>query len=241
LSQAGCCVASCCAALLSSCCAALLSSPCPLTAPPSRCLISPAGCCVASPCTALLSSSHSVALVILHRLVVALPLVAPPSCPLLVLSLRRRPLVISSHQLVVALPPIALPSHHPLTPPLSALLLSCNGWLLHCLSLHHPLVLLLCRPLLLLLSSTLNLSSLGFPDPFDVTFVVLRERSSRTSVAIGAGKVEPPPGPDIQYEPDVINLTLLHAVVQQLRRISQEHLIVRHQTFDVSHLVFFNI
>jgi hypothetical protein len=65
-------------------------------------------------------------LVVLHRLVVVSPLVAPPSRPLVVkpsyplviLSLRR-PLIVSSHQLIVTLPLIAPPSRRPLTPPLS--------------------------------------------------------------------------------------------------------------------------
>jgi hypothetical protein len=62
LAQAGCCVASCCVALLSSCHAALSSYRHPLTALPSCCLISPAGCCIASCRTALLLFSHSAAL-----------------------------------------------------------------------------------------------------------------------------------------------------------------------------------
>ena len=49
---------------------------------------------------------------------------------------------------------------------------------------------------------------------------------SPARVAIGARKVQPPPGPDIQYEPDVVDLALPPAVVQQPRRISQERLIV---------------
>jgi hypothetical protein len=51
LAPAGCCVASCRAALSSSCCAAL--SLYPLTALPSRRLIAPAGCCIVSRCTTL--------------------------------------------------------------------------------------------------------------------------------------------------------------------------------------------
>ncbi len=46
------------------------------------------------------------------------PLFLPPSCPLIVLSLRSS-LVVSSHRLVVALPLLTPPSCHPLTPPLS--------------------------------------------------------------------------------------------------------------------------
>jgi hypothetical protein len=52
---------------------------------------------------------------------------------------------------------------------------------------------------------------------------------SPARVAIGACKVEPPPGSDIQYEPDVVDLALLCAVVQQPRRVSQERLIVRRE------------
>jgi hypothetical protein len=183
--QSDCCVASCRAALSSSHCAALSSSCHPLTAPPSCCLISPAGCCVTSCCTALSSSSHSTALIVLRRLVVVLPLVAPPS---------RRAALLSSPRPLPVLPSccfispagcciascgtnLLLSSHS------AALLSSCAGWLLHCLSLHRPLILLSCHPLILLLSSTLNLSSLGFLDPFNVTFVVPRERSRHTSPA----------------------------------------------------------
>ncbi len=41
-------------------------------------------------------------------------------------------------------------------------------------------------------------------------------------MVIGARKVEPPPGPDIQYEPDVIDLALPCTVVQQPRHIIWE-------------------
>ncbi len=102
LAQAGCCVASCYNALLSSRSATLLSYRCPLTAPPSCCLISPGGCCVASCCTALSLSSHSAALVILRWLVVASPLVAPPS---------RHAALLSS-----PFPLTALPSHCLISP-----------------------------------------------------------------------------------------------------------------------------
>jgi hypothetical protein len=50
---------------------------------------------------------------------------------------------------------------------------------------------------------------------------------SPARMAIGARKVEPSPGPDIQYEPDIVDLALPRAVVQQPRRVSQERLIVR--------------
>ena len=57
IEHAGCCVAS--------CRAAVLSSRRPLTAPPSRCLIAQAGCCIASHCTAV-SSSHCATLASSH-------------------------------------------------------------------------------------------------------------------------------------------------------------------------------
>ncbi len=63
----------------------------------------------------------------------------------------------------------------------AALSSSYASWLLCCLLSRRPLVLSSCCPLVLLSSSTLNLSSLGFLDPFDTTFVVPWERSSRTS------------------------------------------------------------
>jgi len=68
ITQAGCCVASCCAAVSSSCR--------PITAPPSRRLIAQAGCCVVSHCAAVLSSccaalssSHCAALLSSYRTV----------------------------------------------------------------------------------------------------------------------------------------------------------------------------
>ncbi len=45
-------------------------------------------------------------------------------------------------------------------------------------------------------------------------------------MAIGARKMEPPPGPDIQYEPDVVDLALPCTVVQQPRHVIWECLIV---------------
>jgi hypothetical protein len=111
---------------------------------------------------------------LLRRLSSCRPLILPPSCPLLVLSLRH-PLVVSSHQLVLALPLVAPPSCCPLTLPLSRCLLPAG-----CCVASHRAALSSCRPLVLLSSSTLNSSSLGFLEPFDVTFVVPRERSSCT-------------------------------------------------------------
>jgi hypothetical protein len=169
LAQAGCCVASHCNALSFSCCAALSSYRHPLTALPSCCLISPAGCCVASHCTALSSSSHSAALIILRQLVVALPLVAPPSCCAALLSCPR-PLTASSHCTALSL------SH-------------LTGWLLRCLSSRCPLVvlLLLCSFVVLrrlvvalplvappsspLIVLYLKLVKPGFLDPFDTIFI----------------------------------------------------------------------
>jgi hypothetical protein len=112
LAPAGCCVASCRAALSSSHRAAFLSSHHPLTALPSCCLIAPAGCCVASCHTALLSS-HCAALL--------------SSCSgwLLRCFSLRRPLVLSSSSHCAAL----LSSH-------------LTGWLWHRLSLFCSLVVL---------------------------------------------------------------------------------------------------
>ncbi len=106
-------------------------------------------------------------LVILLRLVVALPpdtlpsspLVVPLSRPFVILSLRR-PLVVSSHRLVVALPLVLPPSCRPLAPLLSRHLApagccinSCCATLLssHCatpLSSHHPITALTSRRLI---------------------------------------------------------------------------------------------
>ncbi len=155
LAQAGCCVASRRNALLSSRCAALSSYRHPLTAPPSCCLISPAGCCVASCCTALALSSHSAALVVLRRLVVASPLVSPPSrCATLLSS--PHPLTAPPSHCLISPAGCCVASRHAalsLSSYLFALSSSCAGWLLCRLSLRRPLV--------LLLSSTLNLSSMG--------------------------------------------------------------------------------
>jgi hypothetical protein len=156
ISPAGCCVASRCTTLLSSSCSANLSLSCFgwLLRQLSSCrplvltMCHPLVLSLSYHCADLLSSHcagwllHPLSLhrtlvvlsprhplVILLRLVVALPpvtppshpLVVPPSCHFFVLSLRH-PLVVSSHQLVVALPLVAPPSHRPLTPPLSRIL-----------------------------------------------------------------------------------------------------------------------
>jgi hypothetical protein len=100
---------------------------------------------------AVLSLCHS--LVVLHRLVDVLPLVAPPSRPLVVLSLCCPLCLIALACCWVASHCTALSS----TSHCATLSLSCSGWLLHCLlshcplvlSLHHPLVLLLCAGWLL--------------------------------------------------------------------------------------------
>jgi hypothetical protein len=167
----------------------------PLVAPPSRPLVVPPS----RPLVVL--SLHHPLVVSSHRLVVALPLVAPPSCHLLtpplssscagwflrrlssccplfvppsrlllVLSLRH-PLVVSSHRLVVALPLVAPPSRRLLTPPLSCRLAPAG-----CCIASRRTALSSCRPLVLSSSFTLNSLSLGFPDPFDVTFVVKIDR-----------------------------------------------------------------
>ncbi len=102
-------------------------------------------------------------LVILLRLVVALPPVTPPSCPLIVppsspfvvLSLRR-PLVVSSHRLVVTSPLVVLPSRCPLAPPLSRCLVLAGCCVnSHCaalLSTCHATSLSSCRPITALTS-----------------------------------------------------------------------------------------
>ena len=108
---------------LSSCCTTLSSS---RHASLSLHRLSSSSCCSA------LSSSF------LCRLVVVFPLDALPSCSLV---LSRRPLVVSLRQLIVAsclVVLVALPSR--------TLISHRIGWLLCCLSLHRPLVLLLCRP-----------------------------------------------------------------------------------------------
>ena len=100
--QAGCCLASRHAAVSSSRHAALSSSHRPLTVSPSHRLIMPSGCCIASPSScplAILSLRHP--LVVLSRLVVVLPLIAPPSRPLV--ASPSRPLI--ARRLVVAWPP----------------------------------------------------------------------------------------------------------------------------------------
>ena len=92
--------------------AAVSSSRRPLTAPPSRHLITQAGCCVAliaPPSRPLVILSLRRPLVISSRhLVAASPLVTPPSRPLVVLSLRHHLLVL--RRLVVALPLVVPPS-----------------------------------------------------------------------------------------------------------------------------------
>ena len=105
-------LSSCCATILTSCFASLLSHhlsllSCPAT---SRCLVVPACCCTTSWRAALSSSCRIVVLpliVLLHQLVVAssylvvlllhiplvlsvaLPLLAPPTCPLIIVHRRR--------------------------------------------------------------------------------------------------------------------------------------------------------
>jgi hypothetical protein len=156
ISLDGCCVASCLTALSLSSHSAALSSSCAgwlLCRLLSRRPLVLSLCCplllsLSSNCAALLSSHHAGwllrclslhrplvvlsprrPLVVLLRPIVALPLVALPSCPLVVppsqplvfLSLHH-PLVVSSHRLVVASPLVVPPSCRPLTPPLSCCL-----------------------------------------------------------------------------------------------------------------------
>jgi hypothetical protein len=139
------------AAHLPSCCTSWLSH---CLSSPSRCaaplVISLRQLVVASPLLVLSLCRPPV--VLLHQLVL--------TSPLAVLSLRG-PLVLSLHRLVVAscldVPPtspfIASPSH-PLRAPADCHIASHRttlssshraGWLLHCLSLHYPLVLSLRR------------------------------------------------------------------------------------------------
>jgi hypothetical protein len=93
----------------------------------SRCL-APAGCCVNSRRTALSSSCHATSLSSCH-LITALPchLIAPAGC---CVASHRTALSSSSH--------------------LTALWVSCSGWLLRQLLSRHPLILLSCLPLVLL-------------------------------------------------------------------------------------------
>ncbi len=152
LAPAGCCVASRCATL-SSCCPLVFSSSSHCAAPSLSHLT---GWLLRrlSSHRPLVVLSLRRSLVVLRRLVVASPLLAPPSRPLVVPTSRplvvlslRRPLVVSSHRLVVASPLAAPPSRRPFTPPLSS---SCAGWLLRRLSSRRPLVVPPSRPLLVL-------------------------------------------------------------------------------------------
>jgi hypothetical protein len=118
--------------------------------------------------------------------------------PLVVLSLRRSFVVL--RRMVVAMPLVALPSRPLVMPPSRSLIV---------------LYLKLIKP--------------GFPDPFDATFVVGEEQPQEPCVAIGACKMEPPPGADMQYEPDVADLALPHTVIQQPRHVIWERLIVQHR------------
>jgi hypothetical protein len=113
----------------------------PLAPPLSRCL-APSGCCINSCCAALSSSCHATPL-FSHCPITALTsrcLIEPAGC------------CVASHCTA-----LSSSSHR------AALPLSCSSWLLHCLPSHHPLVLLLCLPLVISLSyhcGTLSLSHL---------------------------------------------------------------------------------
>ncbi len=125
-----------------------LSSHCPLVVLSLHCscCLAPAGCCVASRRAALSScrplilslSSHCTDLLLFHLTGWLL------GC-------------LSSHR-----PLVAPPSCCPLTP-----LLSCHLAPVGCCVASHRANFSSCRPLVLLLSSTLNSLSLGFPDPFN--------------------------------------------------------------------------
>jgi hypothetical protein len=129
-------------------------SPLPLSASPLLLpLLSSLQSSLPLPTSLVVLSLHH-PLVVLRKLVIALPLatlpscplVVPNSCPLIVLSLHH-PLVVSSHWLVFASHFVSPPFCHPLTLPL---LLSCAGWLLRCLLSCRPLVVPPSRPLLIL-------------------------------------------------------------------------------------------
>ena len=104
----------------------------PLVAPPSRQLVVQACCRIASPSSRC--APRRTLVLSLRRLVVALPLDASPSRRLVVsscrLSLSCRASWLSRHHLLSSSRCTALSSSH------SA------GWLLHCLSLRCPLILL---------------------------------------------------------------------------------------------------
>jgi hypothetical protein len=127
-----------------------LSSCCPLVVPPSCCAALSAALSSCHPLILSLSS-HWAALLLSHLTGCLLRRLSL-QCPPVVLSLHRSFVVL--RRLVVALPLVALPS--------------------------CPLVVPHSRPLVVLY---LKLVKPGFPDPFDVTFVVPRERSSRKSPA----------------------------------------------------------
>jgi hypothetical protein len=155
-------------------------------------------------------SEHRPLVVSSHRLVVLLPLIAPPShrplTPPILLSCAGWLLHASRPAALLMCRPLVLSSSsHCATLLLSHL----TGWLLHRLLLHRPLIVLSLRhsfvvlhrlvvastlvappscPLVMLPSRPLVILYLklvepGSPDPFDATFMVPRERSSRTSPA----------------------------------------------------------
>jgi hypothetical protein len=148
----------CCSLVLSSSyhCAALLSSH--RASWLLRCLSSHRPLVVLSPCRPL---------VVLLRLVVALPPITPPSCPhvvppsnpFIILSLHG-PLIVSSHRLVVVSPLVVPHPHCPLAPPLSRHLAPAGCCVNSCcatlssscratpLSSHHPITALTSRRLI---------------------------------------------------------------------------------------------
>ncbi len=100
---------------------------CPPFTPPLSRHLAPTDCCIAS-CCAALSSSCCAALLSSHCPLTALPSSWQAGC-----------CVTSCHTALLSY------SHR------AALLLSCSGWLSHCLSLRRPLVFLPCRHFVLLL------------------------------------------------------------------------------------------
>jgi hypothetical protein len=167
----------------------------PLVVPPSHPLVVPP-----SHPLVVLSLRHPL-IVSSHQLVVALSLAALPSCRPLTLPLSCH---LAPAACCIASCCATLSLCHPLVLSLSShcaahLLSHLTGMLLHRLSLHRPLIVLsrrcsfvVLRQLVVVLPLVvppsrppvvlyLKLIEPGFPNPFDMIFVVPRERSSRTS------------------------------------------------------------
>jgi hypothetical protein len=103
-----------------------IASCCPLIAPPSCCLVAPAGCCIASRHPLIALPSHRLIAPAGGCIASCHPLLAPPS---------RQLVAPACCHIVSPRPLVASPT---------ALLSSCRfGWLLRCLSVRCPLVVLL--------------------------------------------------------------------------------------------------